>query len=113
MDENEESELSLRATGGQVTLAVAGITGIQVGHGGNVPSTLGTVGTWTWTSIITYDPVQQTVALAGSTTITLAAALSGDMNIGRDAAITCTTIRLMLAAWVYGGHEVRQIGLWS
>ena len=71
------------ATGGVVNSAVAGSNGIQVSAGGNVPSTAGSAGTWTWTSTITYDPVQEKVALAGSTTVTLAAALSGDMNIGR------------------------------
>ncbi len=72
------------ATGGVVTSAVAGSNGIQVSAGGNVPSSLGTAGTWNWTSTITYDPTQEKVTLAGTTTVTLAAPLSGDMNVGRD-----------------------------
>ena len=44
------------ATGGTVTSAVAGSSGIQVSAGGNVPSASGTVGIWGWTSTITYDP---------------------------------------------------------
>ena len=72
------------ASGGAVISAVAGSNGVQVSAGGNVPSSTGTVGTWSWTSIISYDPVQEKVSLAGSTTVTLAGSLSGDMNIGRD-----------------------------
>ena len=72
------------ATGGQVISAVAGSSGIQVTAGGDVPSVLGSAGTWSWASTITYDATQQKAVLAGSTTVTLAAALSGDMNIGRE-----------------------------
>ena len=72
------------ATGGVVTSAVAGTGGIQVSAGGNVPSALGTAGTWNWTSTITYDQTAETVTLNGSTTVALVAPLSGDMNVGRD-----------------------------
>ena len=61
------------ATGGVVNSAVAGTGGIQVSAGGNVPSASGTVGTWSWSSTITYDFGQQKVTLAGTTTVTLAA----------------------------------------
>jgi hypothetical protein len=71
------------ATGGAVNSATAGTSGIQVSAGGDVPSAAGSAGSWNWTSTITYDPVQETVSLTGSTTVTLAATLSGDMNIGR------------------------------
>jgi autotransporter-associated beta strand protein len=72
------------ATGGTVNSAVAGSNGIQVSAGGNVPSPLGTAGTWSWTSTISYDPAQEVVMLAGSTVVSLSGSLSGDMNIGRD-----------------------------
>jgi hypothetical protein len=68
--------------GGQVNSAVAGSSGIQISTGGNVPSAAGTVGTWTWNSLITYDASQQKVMLNGTTTVALTSALSGDMNIG-------------------------------
>ena len=72
------------ATGGAVTSAVAGTGGIQVSAGGNVPSSLGTAGTWSWASTITYDPTEQNVTLTGATTVDLNGPLSGDMNVGRD-----------------------------
>jgi cyclophilin family peptidyl-prolyl cis-trans isomerase len=72
------------ATGGAVISAVAGRNGIRVSAGGDVPSPLGTAGTWSWSSTISYDPAQQKITLAGSTAVTLGTLLSGDMNVGRD-----------------------------
>jgi hypothetical protein len=72
------------ATGGQVTSAVPESDGVRVSAGGTVPSAAGNAGTWTWTSVISYDPTAQKVVLTGSTTVSLTASLAGDMNIGRD-----------------------------
>ncbi|NLY02693.1 MAG: hypothetical protein GXY83_42100, partial [Rhodopirellula sp.] len=71
------------ATGGEVTSAIVDAGGIQVSAGGDVPSAGGSTGTWTWISTITYDPSQDTVMAAGTTTVTLAAELAGHMNVGR------------------------------
>ncbi len=72
------------ATGGAVTSAVAGATAFKSVPEETCLPPLGTAGTWNWTSTITYDPTAETVTLTGSTTVSLAAPLSGDMNVGRN-----------------------------
>ena len=67
---------------GQVTSAVAEGNGIYITAQGSVPSAAGTVGTWNWSTVISYSASSQNVALNGQTTVALTSALTGDMNLG-------------------------------
>lgn len=71
------------ATGGHLDLVESLGNGIHVNAGGTIAAANGGAGQWSWTSLITYDPAAQRIALQGQIHVGLNAAQSGDLNLGR------------------------------